>query len=844
MSRAVHRQLFEILETLKNANHLIENLLADNAAEEIISLLTDCQNCAIAIGTQIENNYGENLKSIRALEEYCEIAFQLTEELGDERCQATYLESERQLLKIKANMEAEIPDRLEVVFLPYKVSMWDSLESIWMAADADPNCDAYIIPIPYYDKNPDGGFKKEHYEGERYPADVPVMHYNDYNFKQRHPDMIFIHNPYDQFNNVTSVHPFFYSKNLKQFTDLLVYVPYYATSGGMSEGQSQCMAYYYADYIVIQAEKYRKFFDPDLPQEKLLPFGSPKFDKVIRICNNPPQPPFGWKEKMAGKKVYFYNTSINGMLGNTAAFLKKMEYVFKCFEGRTDSCLIWRPHPLLESTFTSMRAGYKPIYDSLKKYYLESDFGIYDDTPEITDTIALCDAYIGDAGTSVTSLFGIAGKPVFILNNNINSRPEEDDWRGEIIKFFYADGNDEWLITQGNKLYHSPEINYKYEYFCELSDYAYGDYYSYVVPVNGKNYVCPANAQNILIIGNDGIEKRIELKHCIEQKGAFYGAICCGSSLFLIPNNYPAIVKYNTKTGKIQYIEGYSEIFSGNAEGAKRLGGYCVHNGYLFLASPVDNRVLAVHGETGKVQVLTTNAKNHCGCVILASDGKDLWFLPYSGFVITRWNPESGAVREYDNHPEDLKCKHLVMGYECMEKPFGRGAFYGDYLYLPPNYANMYLRLNKVTGEITQWYPSCGQPDVVKNGYYASGGKSYFYRPKGNKDRRLYHLYSSFDRKLYEVDLETNEYKEIMIEFPREDLAENEPGFCENSEWLKYACQENAFNSLSDFLDGNITGNVFDGERQKKAYEEIAANSDGTSGVRIYEYLRSKLSGQ
>ena len=78
--------------------------------------------------------------------------------------------------------------------------------------------------------------------------------------------------------------------------------------------------------------------------------------------------------KVGREKSIFYNTSINGMLANTAAFLKKMEYVFKCFAGRTDACLIWRPHPLLESTFESMRVKYKPVYDALKRYYLESNF--------------------------------------------------------------------------------------------------------------------------------------------------------------------------------------------------------------------------------------------------------------------------------------------------------------------------------------------------------------------------------------------------------------------------------------------------------------------------------------
>lgn len=39
----------------------------------------------------------------------------------------------------------------KVVFMPYKASMWDSLESIWMAADKDERCEALVVPITYYE---------------------------------------------------------------------------------------------------------------------------------------------------------------------------------------------------------------------------------------------------------------------------------------------------------------------------------------------------------------------------------------------------------------------------------------------------------------------------------------------------------------------------------------------------------------------------------------------------------------------------------------------------------------------------------------------------------------------
>ena len=77
----------------------------------------------------------------------------------------------------------------------------------------------------------------------------------------------------------------------------------------------------------------------------------------------------------------------------------------------------------------------------------------------------------------------------------------------------------------------------------------------------------------------------------------------------------------------------------------------------------------------------------------------------------------------------------------------------------------------------------------------------------------------------------------MEIKFSVDELKEHEPGFCEDSEWLRYCCRENAFNSLTDLLDGNITGDKFDKSRQLEAYQEIVANYDGRCGEKLHEYV-------
>lgn len=156
--------------------------------------------------------------------------------------------------------------RKEIVFLPFKASKWNSLEPAWKAAMADPGWDVYVIPIPYYYRNLDGSLRNVQYEDEQFPDSVTTTAFDAYDFKHRRPDVIFIHNPYDDCNLTTSVHPFFYSSNLKQLTEKLVYAPYFTLDEIEPDDLRSIynMKYYvsvpgvvHADRVLVQSEKMR-----------------------------------------------------------------------------------------------------------------------------------------------------------------------------------------------------------------------------------------------------------------------------------------------------------------------------------------------------------------------------------------------------------------------------------------------------------------------------------------------------------------------------------------------------------------------------------------------------------
>lgn len=845
MRKKQKKDILDILNSLQQAHEEIKDALAQRNGILAQNMLTEIQTTAVSLGEIIEKLEGEEHTCVLCLEEYCELVFKIYENInsGTINENKVYKTLRKQLIKIENSVKNDIVVKKEIVFFPYKASMWDSLESIYLAAKADPDCDAYCVPIPYYNLNPDHSLGQMYYEGNDYPKKIEITDWQKYDFENIRPDVIYTHSPYDDWNLVTSIHPRFYSANLKKYTDCLVYIPYYSTTGGMSEGQRTLPVYFNADYIVTQAPMFRDYFDERIPDKKFLPFGSPKFDRIINKCKNPSEPPVEWKRKMEGRKVYFYNTSIGGMLGDTEAFLKKLRYVFDTFKGRDDACILWRPHPLLESTFDSMRPKYKAEFEQIKRYFIENDIGIFDDTPDMMDAISWSDAYIGDSGTSVTSVFGIVGKPMFILNNQLWSLPEENSWRGQIVGtgFSYL-GKDRFAITQGNKLYISEPYQYDYKYFCNLSEYAGGAYYLAVCEINKKKYVCPRNAQNILVLNDKGIERKIELEKRNGSNGdAFFDAWSYGKYLILIPLKYPALVIYNTENDQIQYLEDNISVFVKNNERNEQVvGGSWIFDGILYIASPMDNHLYALNIESGRSEVIELHTQNRGGYVSMMEVNNSIWMLPYKGQTILKWNPKTEDIKEYTGFPKGFQCVHPTYKVLIDERPFGGWAFIGKMIYFTRGWGNMDIKLDIETGVFSIWdvpVPNEEEMEAASKEYFYTTGK---YRLIWSiEEKEKYKLFYYPERKLYDFDIEKNELKEIEIKFNVDELKRHEDGFNDCSQWMKYCCYEGAFNSLKDFLDGNITGKQFDRKKQIKSYGEIAANNDGSCGQKVHEFIKN-----
>lgn len=452
MSKVVRKQLLQAIGLLEKGTNQVGKLIADCRKEDCIELLTDCQDLAIAIGTRIEKLRGEGTATVSGLEEYCENIYMVGEQLQgqdpleEDADSVAILTDSLQL--VKKTFEEEFPDKREVVFLPYKASMWDSLESVWKAADADPECDAYVVPIPYYTLDGQHNFKDFCYEGNQYPDYVPVTDYREYDLKLHHPDVIYVHNPYDEFNTVTSVSPEFYLKTIKDYTEKLVYIPYFVLQEIDPSNQVavDAMKHFcflpgtmYADQVILQSENMRQIYINEYIkaaenqkikvsraelEKRFLGLGSPKLDKAASVRKEDVVIPQDWlriiqKPDGTCKKVIFYNTSIGALLNSGEEMLAKMKFVFQIFRERKDEvALLWRPHPLIKDTIESMLPDLWEAYQKIVQQYKQEGWGIYDDTADLDRAIAISDAYYGD-GSSVVQLCQTAGLPVMIQNVDI-----------------------------------------------------------------------------------------------------------------------------------------------------------------------------------------------------------------------------------------------------------------------------------------------------------------------------------------------------------------------------------------------------------------------------------------
>ena len=841
MRKFVREQLMDLLGSMEQ---LQSKLTVVKDKQQIVQMLINCQNAAIAVGNVLEKDSSDHNQIISLLEDYCEQAFVMSQLQEEVDCPNNLSILDGIINRVKVLL-AEIPLTYYIIFMPYKASMWDSLESIWHACKEDDRCECHVVPIPYYEFDSSTNRWEYRYEGAQFPAEVPIIEYQKYFPEKNRPDVAYVHNPYDDQNLVTRVDPRFYSWELKKYVNNLVYIPYYVTSGFFAQEHLALSIYQHMDYMVVQSQFTKSFCKGMNYYDKILPFGSPKLDRVIKLCQEKSSIPKLWNPLLEGKKVLMLNTSIGHFLLDGYVYLKKIKNLFKTFSKQDQVALIWRPHPLLEATIRSMRPHLLLEYNNLKAYFMENKIGVLDETPDISKTVAISDAYIGEEGSSVINLFGAAGKPIFILNNYITEYHEEEK---HIIHFtdMLMKEDKLWFVTnQYNALFQMDIREMQVQYVGYVKNQVkWSCAYSYFTESGNKIYFSPNLARRPAVY--DIASKRFELIGTEDKAESECCRLCVNyeKRIFYLPIKDNYIAEYNTETDEWKYhIECIQELRGevGNDiityQGMTFRCSVCGED--VWITATYTNRVLKFNMKTGAHKICTVGS-NGSGYSGIVAEEKFLWLTEVRSGEIVRWDRRTGKAKTFCM-PEGFKTRTGVMNRNLAHLSM---INMGKWVITVPGLSNCMVKLNKNTGEVSLLIYDFWKISVeAANGYNPEFNFSSEFGAKLNQNSII--VQRNYDNATAVINVEDETYEMFYPTLSKNDFSKltgGGDGFEKLDEKSGFFRRESKIFSFEGFLDDLIHGRLSGvRERQIKELCTLAANLDGTCGIKVHEYMMNVI---
>lgn len=862
MRKIQQKQILELLKTVEEA--------------QAAGLYADCQQGALTIGEFIEDIEGEGTQTVALLEEYCEKLFQASNgEIGEKALS-------KQLLKVENSVKNELkPNRIEMAFISYKASMSDSIESIYLAAKEDPACDAYWIPVPYYDKTPDGTLKEMQFEGpECYDKGIECTNWQEYDLEARRPDAIFTFNPHDAENHITTIHPNYYTERMKNFTDCLVYVPYYAVSSTKFTKAYAPWCYtpgcLDAHKIFVQSEKLRDFYINEFtkmvgteefgdPKKKFIALGSPKFDKVINSKREDFELPEEWEsviakrlatrddaqspgvqsQKLPLKKVILYNTSIGAIVLSKEQYIKKLRYALDMFKNCEDIVLWWRPHPLSLSTFESMRSTLADDYKAIVEQYRSEGWGIYDDTPDLHRAIACTDAYFGDGG-SLPSLYGMTGKPVVMQDVTKTDRKiplsvlyfsvdnEDGCWafdafRDGLFKLNFSDNTGEYVAKSDSTPVRS-DLKYPYLRFR----------YVHIKCIGDEIFCFPANIGDAFVYNrNNKMIKKVPLD-CdyllsTQSNGfLFVSVVPYRENIYCFGRRSKAVVVVNTVDHCVKYDEQlYKHIgLTTKSEETTKYPIYtseCDDGGTVTFLLRDCEHLVRYTLPTQKVEYIASNPIL-AQCVRACFDGQYYWLITENSDAVIKWDKDNDNVVKY---PLPIDGASTIVNREYV---YSGIINCDDYLLLFPLNGCAIYKLDKETGTFDE-LESLPVPEDKYNRIKKYRGP----RRIGDK----VYVFAEFSNTMYELDIPSGSVTERIFYINETDNGRY------IGDYLQYILSEDDTDDFTAKISEKTLGDAlsflandygFDdaisAKQRNRAYD-FSTNTTGTAGKEIYEYIKS-----
>ena len=425
----------EIKEYLLEAATIIKEIIETSANNtpnfsdaEITGFLADVQDNVVQYGTLVEKVKGEGTSLVLQLEHLCEYLYNL----ADSHANLSLID---ELIEISDGIISEIDlkiiNRKTAAFFSYKKECFDSLKLLYDYYSQNEDYDVMVIDLPTYDKEYDGSFTMDGFDG----PDMSLVC----------PDVIVTNYPYDEYNMAVTIPPCYYAKNIRKYTEKLIYIPYFVVAD-FEQNNYPCwhnMSYYctvpgvvLADEVIINSEKMR-----DRYIEKLTGWSGEEYaglwQKKIRVVDNfnvysrndnpyelnrnPKVDPC--ESKQNDKKTLIWFCSAASIFSYGDKYIDKMHRNLEVFKSKAEDInIVFMTEDYTEETLKLKNAS---LYD--KFFLIKKEIGTVTNidccTFNLSDKLTVkiidnADAYYGD-GSIVCKDFILNKKPVMLQNIDV-----------------------------------------------------------------------------------------------------------------------------------------------------------------------------------------------------------------------------------------------------------------------------------------------------------------------------------------------------------------------------------------------------------------------------------------
>lgn len=266
----------ECLRTIENLLNSAKNEAQAENYEEAKWILTEAQQLGIEFGTLLEKQKGKDNPHIKnvvnVLEELCECIWRDAQNLlvvSKDKIGLSFEVFSRVKIAVKKNIE----NVKEVLFLTVGPEEWGGFRDVYKTWEKKSDVDIFIVPLPLLKKDYFGRILMSEQEVSEavkinmYDKELRLMDWKEYDISIHCPDIVYVQNPYDEFNPCITVPRNFYTKEIRKYTGKIIYIPFKNTGEFIDEDKNDIcnMKYYvntpgvvYADKVMVQSENIRR----------------------------------------------------------------------------------------------------------------------------------------------------------------------------------------------------------------------------------------------------------------------------------------------------------------------------------------------------------------------------------------------------------------------------------------------------------------------------------------------------------------------------------------------------------------------------------------------------------